>query len=316
MSETVSLQNTSGGKEKLKAKKRVLATITIASKCGQAITYDEIALMLPKMSTSINIKNFMQTDSEILEQITIKNNLITLKGYEHLFNESPHRELVSKQKFRNAIIFANSLLSSKSHLKLLAVCGSVAYGAATDDDDIDFFLIAQKNRMWLTFAKSLLLARIINSDKTVDKKPPNFCLSYVQDEKNFAHEAASHRDLLFARELLSAKVLAGSNFYYSMLDDIEWIKNTLPAFYNSKLSNKNGVYSINEPYYRSGLLDISNTVIYVLLGNYLRFKAFLKNLSFKKKGQFKDLFEAKITKGSCIYNSERYKALEKMYAFI
>ena len=80
--------------------------------------------------------------------------------------------------------------------------------------------------------------------------------------------------------------------------------------------NSEAIAEIDEPYNNSLVLSISNTIIYILLGNYLRFKALIKNLSFKKKSKFKDLFEAKITKGSCVYNSERYKELEKMYAFI
>jgi len=301
--------------ERLRLKKRIFAAITIASKCGQAITYDEIAQLLPQVSIEINVKDFIQTEAGILEEISIQNQLITLKGYEHLFDERPHREQVSIQKFLAGIVFADSLLRSKSHIKLLAVCGSVAYGAATDKDDIDIFLVSQKNRMWITFAKSLLLARILNGKKMPDGRRPEFCLSYVQDEKNFIHEAVMHRGLLSARELLSVKVLAGSRFYHNVLINMEWLKQFLPSLYTSKV-NSEAIAEIDEPYNNSLVLSISNTIIYILLGNYLRFKALIKNLSFKKKSKFKDLFEAKITKGSCVYNSERYKELEKMYAFI
>jgi len=217
---------------------------------------------------------------------------------------------------QTAITFAHSLLGRRSYLKFFAVCGSVAYGVANENDDIDLFLVCQKNRMWLTLAKALLLARITNSTKKTNGKHPNFCLSYIADEKSFAKEVFNHKDLLFAREFLSAKVLAGQQFYYDILTQTEWIKQILPAFYSLKLSRKSGFTATNEVYSHSLTSDIADTVLYALLGSYLQFKAFLRNLSFKKKGKFKDLFEAKITKGSCVYNSERYKELEKMYGFI
>jgi hypothetical protein len=290
-------QDKSDDADIVKLRNRILAVIAIASKCNQATTFDEIALMMPQTSKKINAKEFIQNDVVILAQIAIQNQLITSRGYECLFDERSHKEIISKEKLQTAIMFANSLLGGKSYFKLLAVCGSVAYGVASDNDDIDFFLVCQENRMWLTLAKTLLLAR-------------------VADEKNFAGEVANHKDLLFAREFLSAKVLAGQQFYYDVLTQTEWIKQALPAFYDSKLRGKNESIAINEAYSRSLMLNIANTAVYVLLGSYLQFKAFLRNLSFKKKGKFKDLFEARITKGHCVYNSERYKELEKMYSLI
>lgn len=309
-------QDKSDDADIVKLRNRILAVIAIASECSQATTFDEIALMMPQTSKKINAKEFIQNDVVILAQIAIQNQLITSRGYECLFNERSHKEIISKEKLQTAIMFANSLLGGKSYLKLLAVCGSVAYGVASDNDDIDFFLVCQENRMWLAFAKALLLARVMRAKKTVNGKHPNFCLSYVADEKNFAGEVANHKDLLFAREFLSARVLAGQQFYYDVLTQTEWIKQALPAFYDSKLRGKNASIAINEAYSRSLMLNIANTAVYVLLGSYLQFKAFLRNLSFKKKGKLKDLFEARITKGHCVYNSERYKELEKMYSLI
>ncbi len=134
---------------------------------------------------------------------------------------------------QTAKIFADSLLKSKSYLRILAVCGSVAYGTAAEADDIDLFIVTQKNRMWLAFAKALLLARIMNTKGSIYGKPVNFCLSYVQDEKNF-EEIANHKSLLFAREFLSVKLLAGKKYYYELLNKEQWIKDSLPALYRLK----------------------------------------------------------------------------------
>ena len=36
------------------------------------------------------------------------------------------------------------MLKGKSHMKILAVCGSVAYGTAAEFDDIDLFIMPKK----------------------------------------------------------------------------------------------------------------------------------------------------------------------------
>ena len=213
---------------------RICAIITIASKCNQPVTYDEIALMLPSTPEAINAEEFIQADPAILKQITVQNGLIVLKGYEQLFQIRTHNKQVSIEKMQTAKLFADSLLNSTSYLKILAVCGSVAYGTAAEADDIDLFIVAQKDRMWIAFAKALLKARIMNTKGLILGKPVDFCLSYVQDEKNFEKEITDRKNLLFAREFLSVKLLGGQKYYYELLDKAQWIKDCLPALYRLK----------------------------------------------------------------------------------
>jgi hypothetical protein len=296
-----------------KIRNRICAIITIASKCGQPVTYDEIALMLPSTPPPVNLREFVNSDPSIFEKITVQGGFIVLRGYERLFLTRKHKLSVSLAKLLTAKEFAILLLKSRSYIKILAVSGSVAYGTATENDDIDLFIITQNDRMWLAFAKSLLLARAMNTKESIHGKSVNFCLSYILDEKTFK-EIASHQTLLFAREFLSAKLLAGQENYYAILSKEQWIKNCLPALYLQKLLKKDPTIVSTEGYSSSKLLSGVNMLLYVLLGNYLRFKAFLRNLSYKKKGLFPEVFEAKITKGSCLYNSKRYQLLERIYS--
>ena len=64
---------------------RICAIITIASKCNQPITYEEIALMLPPAPEPINAEEFIQADPAILKQITVQNGLIVLRVTNNFF---------------------------------------------------------------------------------------------------------------------------------------------------------------------------------------------------------------------------------------
>jgi len=302
--------------EVIQIRNRICAIIIIASKCNQPVTYGEIALMLPSTREAINTEEFIKSDPSTLKQITVQNGFIVLKGYEQLFQVRAHNKQVSIEKMQTAKVFADYLLNGKSYLKILAVCGSVAYGSADEDDDIDLFIVAEKDRMWIAFARALIRARIMNTTGLLLGKHVDFCLSYVQDEKNFEKEISDRKNLLFAREFLSVKLLRGQEYYYALLDKAGWIRECLPALYRLKQLKNNESASPDEAYSSSTLLSIVNMVMYVSLGSYLTFKAFLRNLTFRKNGELSEVFEAKISKGSCLYNSKRYQELERIYSLM
>ena len=188
METTTLYSKESGNPDAVQIRNRIFATIVIASKCNQPVTCDEIALMLPQMSEELNVEQFIKSDSTILKQITIQQGFIVLKGYENLFQIQARNKRISNEKMQIARSFTETLLSGKSYFKILAVCGSVAYETASESDDIDLFIVTQEDRMWIAFAKALLKARIMNMKAALHGKTIDFCLSYVQDEKNFKEE--------------------------------------------------------------------------------------------------------------------------------
>ncbi len=168
--------------------------------------------------------------------------------------------------------------------------------------------------MWLTFFKALLLARIFNIKAAINGERTDFCLSYMQDKKSFEEEIIRRRNPMFAREFLSLFVIDGTDCYRELLERTSWMSDIFPKLYTLRMFD----YSKNETCgteFRQGpqAHDSINLFVYVLLGSFLRLKAFLRNLRFRKQRKTKDVFEAKITQGSCVYTSERYRELERLY---
>ena len=172
---------------------RILSSVEVASKCGKAISIKEIDLLLPTAQKHSNLRQIIQSDPYVSKSVSIENEFVVLKGYEHLFTKSNFREEVARKYFRIAKTFVDQLNHRCSHGKLIAVCGSVAYGSAAASDDIDLFIITKENRMWLFFLKALLLARVYNIKASITGEKANFCFSYVQDEKYFEDEIKHHR---------------------------------------------------------------------------------------------------------------------------
>lgn len=292
----------------------ILLAVNIASQCGQAISMNEIALMLPQPVESTDVQETLQTDSCISKSVSVEDGFAVIKGYEHLFSERRFREKTSKNLRVTAETFIRELRRRKPCVELMAICGSVAYGSAKDSDDIDLFILSKENRMWFTFFKSLLLARVFNLKAIVSGARADFCLSYMQDKKNFEEEITKHKNPLFAREFLSLHVVDGMSCYLELLEKTRWMSDVFPRLYASRKFNhsKDGICGKD---FRQRLQahNALNLFIYASLGGFLRLKALLRNLKFRKQGKMKDVFEANITMGSCVYTSKRYRELENLY---
>jgi hypothetical protein len=296
-------------------KARILFAVEIASKNDYAISTNEIAQLLPDIC-EVNVGDIIKGDRQLLELLSVKNDLLVMKGYEKLFAERLSRRENSQMFLRKVKTFSDELIRRCPYVKLLAVCGSVAYNSAAKTDDIDFFLITKKNRLWISIFKILLLARAYNLKEFVNGKQVTFCLSYSKDEKSFEDEMVNHKTPLFARELLSVHVVEGLTFYQSMLTRLDWIQSMFPRLYVSKLreseqtkNQKSHTGKENAGRVRS----ILNLGIYSVIRYYLLFRAFLLNLKYRKQNKMRDMFEAVMSIGSSIYMSQKYRELEEKY---
>ena len=166
--------------------------------------------------------------------------------------------------------------------------------------------------MWLSLLKALLLARVYHIKALVNGEEVDFCLSYVQEKKQFEEEIARRRLPLFAREFLSLQIITGTSYYKKLLEKTNWMLEIFPRLYFSRLKQSETEEHFVESENQFGS-DVSNLFVYAALKSYLLFKAFLRNLTYRKRLKIKDIFEAKITRNSCIYNSERYRELQNTY---
>jgi predicted nucleotidyltransferase len=298
-----------------RVKDLIVSAIEIASQCGCAMSIDEVALLLPQGLGLENIREIILNSPLISVSSGTEKELVVQKGYENLFSERAYRNYVSRRYLEAAKTFFDELIRRSSHVKLIGVCGSVAYGSATASDDIDIFLVTNRHRLWFSFFKALLLARVFKIKALIKGGKADFCLSYVQDEEHFEKEIMHHGTPLFAREFLSIHVLAGINYYNTVLNRTKWMRQTFPKLYAAKLSERVGDKTSlsDEKPSRNRIFDASDLFIYVIVRNYLLLKAFSLNLRYRKQRRMKNIFEIIITKGSCLYNSARYRELEKRY---
>jgi predicted nucleotidyltransferase len=230
------------------------------------------------------------------------------------------REQVSAAKLESAASFANLLTRLVPFIRTIAVTGSVAYGSADKWDDVDLFVITERNRLWLSTFLMLLQIRLykILGLRAAHLLP--FCLSYLHDEQGFSNESRRSRtNPLFARELLKAKPIAGTEKYRRILEENKWVREFYSTPYEKTLRLlQTGPEGKAKPPaapsgFQSFLLTWAEGMSYMIISRYLRLRAYLTNLKLRSQGKHLRTFEPNISAASCVYTSNFYRWLSALW---
>lgn len=117
-------------------------------------------------------------------------------------------------------------------IKLIAVCNSLGYLNASQNSDIDLFIITASNKIWLTrfwLQSFLKLFRLRPYDR--DQKKDSFCLTFFlsQDNLDISHLQISQPDIYLTYWLVKLlPIYDPFNVYQDFLQVNGWIKKYLP----------------------------------------------------------------------------------------
>ena len=230
------------------------------------------------------------------------------------------REQISAAKLESAASFANLLTRLVPFIRTIAVTGSVAYGSADKWDDIDLFVVTERNRLWVSGFLMLLQIRLYKILGLRASHLLPFCLSYLHDEEGFSNESRRSRtNPLFARELLKAKPIAGTEKYRRILEENKWVREFYSTPYEEMLRLlRTGLDGRAKPTaapsgFQSFLLTWTEGISYMILSRYLRLRAYLTNLKLRSEGKNLRAFEPNISPASCVYTSNFYRWLVSIW---
>ena len=193
---------------------------------------------------------------------------------------------------------------------LVSVGGANSYLSAREDEDIDYFCVTKTGHLWTFMVRGLLLARIY---RMTNARVPELCFSFEMDERWAERTFSRRQDPIFARDALTVKLIAGKSEYHRLLQEASWMKQYFPALYAMRIreSNSGGQaapLTVTKP--RPSVLNLG---LYYTVGSFLRIKSWALNRRFAKRGLLSSEFEARIGPDVCIYESNRYRMLGRMY---
>lgn len=139
------------------------------------------------------------------------------------------KELLSQSKINKVKPYL-SLLKTLDIIQFVGISGSVSMSNAVDSDDIDLFIITQKNRLWTGRLYAVMLAALfgIRRKRNMKIAKDTVCLNLFFDEQDLA--IPTHKQTPYvAHELLQLKPVINKNYVYErLLQANEWVTRFYP----------------------------------------------------------------------------------------
>lgn len=140
-------------------------------------------------------------------------------------------EQYSQQKIKQATPVIK-FLASLPWVVGVAITGSVAVNSAKKNDDVDFMIVTEPNRLWLTRLLTLLFAMKHGKRRSFAREEPNsWCFNLWLDDNNLQVPRLQHT-LYTAYEVCQAKwVINKKQTAEKFLEANRWVKPILVEYY-------------------------------------------------------------------------------------
>ncbi len=170
-------------------------------------------------------------------RIKDKEGYFFLKRRAKLVRQRKNREKISEKYFKQAK-FVSFFLKIIPWIKLVGVSGSLSMMSASKSDDIDFFIITQRGRLWISRLWIILVLNLLN----IRRKPSHskkksigkICVNLLLDEDSLT---LTDKNIYLAHEVLQMMPLwERDNIYSKYLEDNAWVFKYLPNWITSTSS--------------------------------------------------------------------------------
>jgi len=285
--------------------------VSIAASNGSSISSAELLLLLPQSTfdSERDLEKFVTGVSRLRAELTVSQGELTFRGSEHLIRQRREQVILAARYVRSVRSFAERLATLCPWLRLVGISGSVAYGRTRERDDIDFFLVTNRDRVWITLLFAMVLAKL---HRRRASSAPVYCFNRVLDEARCAEAFRTSQGPLFAREALNIHVLTGETYYRELLQSAVWMERFFPALFREVLNRKAGGVQ-NRSEQRSRVWVLANWMAFAGLAPYLILANLFRNNRLQASGNVEGLFRTVFRRGLFAYESVKFDTLRETY---
>jgi hypothetical protein len=147
------------------------------------------------------------------------------------------------------------LLSWFPFIKCICISGSLSKMYMDDHSDIDYFIIAQKERLWLT---KLLMSVIVKTLEIFGLKK-YFCPNYIITENNLT---VTDRNIFTAMEIVTLIPLYNNKMFRQFLEANAWTKEYFPHYKENRLVKPREFKSLLKRIWGSRLFTWLNSKVF------------------------------------------------------
>jgi hypothetical protein len=289
---------------------RIRTLVSVAAAHGSSISSAELVLLLPigLFKSPKELESYLENDATLSQELLVSDGQITLKGLERLARGTPDRIDLSTRRAQIAESFSDRLVRACPWIRLVAISGSTAYAGNNPDDDLDFYIVTRRNRLWATLLFAMLAARLY---KLENSESPQLCFNRFQEEDECQDSFRSLQDPLFAREALSLRVLRGQSYYNELVRSASWMQHFFPGLFRQVLASAPLPTQVNET--DSRVWSIVNGMAFVVLPPYLALVGAWRNRRLAHEARLDARFRTVIQRGFFAYESKKYDHLRDIY---
>ena len=224
-------------------------------------------------------------------KIEAKNGFFFLSGRKKIVEDGSQRQIWNDKKIVRAR-WAAKILSAAPFIKLIAVCNTLSFGAASPQSDVDFFIVAQSGRLWMARFCSVLILSLFGLRRHGKKVANRICLSFFLADDNLNLESVALKnpsDIYLVYWIAKLVPLVNRNQTLEKFWQANsWTKQYLPNFqFENQLPDNHQikVYPVLETW-RQFCEYITNGFLGDLKENFLRFIQLRKMSKNLKSRQF------------------------------
>src|SRR5712691_10790434 len=216
----------------LRERIRFLVETAVANQ--STISVSELRSLMPanRFPSDGVLKQFLVTDERLSQLVAEIKGEVTLRGKESLANDRRAQRLRAHDRLSQADDFLRSLGKMCPWIELAGISGSTAYAGAKPEDDIDFFLVTARRRLWISLLFAMTTARL---RRIRSRNAPVYCFNRIVERADCEQTFRESRESLFAREALNLAFLRGKRLYRHLLASAPWMGTTFPEMFARRL---------------------------------------------------------------------------------
>lgn len=221
----------------------ILKTIAFFDVFNYPLTAEEIWKWLYRPGRKVSlleVKDILDTSQYLQEKLVCTEAFYSLHGREYTYLIRKHHNNLAERKFNRALLLIR-FYRYLPFIKMIAICNTLAYSNTSEDSDIDFFVIAQKDKIWVVRFLTIVCVHILGLRPTSKNSRDAFCFSFfiseqVLDIQNIMLHQNDIYTPYWVAQLLP--VFERDQTYQNFFQSNTWIQKYLPNVFPNKFTKE------------------------------------------------------------------------------